>query len=134
VLQDVVVPEVVQRESRRVGLGVRGEGKVEQEAAERLVDVEGVEESVFDDVSAEVLAMVRQEAVVGEGVEHGARRSHWMRRALLSVYSSMPFSVCHHTIIRSRGRPGVEPGDHRADSSRSYNEGLHLFDENETAG
>ena len=77
VLEDVVVAEVVEGEGGRVGDRVGGQGKVKEEATERLVDVERVEEGVFGHLAGDVLAVVGKEAVVGKGVEHWAWRSHW---------------------------------------------------------
>jgi hypothetical protein len=77
VLQDIVIAEVVEGEGGCVGGRVGGDGKIKEEAAQCLVDVERVEQGVLRHLAGDVLAMVRKEAVVGEGVEHGAWCSHW---------------------------------------------------------
>lgn len=65
--------EVVEGPGGGVG-AVRGgeQAKVEEEGREGVVDVERVEEGGRDLGAGEVAAVVREEVVVGEGVEHGA--------------------------------------------------------------
>jgi len=81
-LENVMVPEIVERESGSVGLGICAQGEVEEECAEGFVDVESVEEGVGGLLSGDVLTGVGEEVVVGERVEHGAGRPDviWPRR------------------------------------------------------
>ena len=57
--------QVVQREGGRVGHRVGGYGSVKQEAGRCLVHVDGIEKSGFKLHSGDVLAIMRQESVVG---------------------------------------------------------------------
>ena len=78
--KNVVVAEIIEGEGGRVCHWVGGHGKVKEKASQRLVDVEGVEEGILGHLSGDILAMMRQEPVIGEGVEHRAWRSHWGSR------------------------------------------------------
>jgi hypothetical protein len=71
-----VVPQVVEREGGRVRRGIRGESKVEQEAGCRGIDMQGIEEGLLRLFPGEVHAVMGQELVVRQRVEHGARGSH----------------------------------------------------------
>jgi hypothetical protein len=76
VLEDVMVAQVVEREGGRVRCGVRGEGKVEQEVGHGRIDMQGIEEGLVRLFPGDVHAVVRQELVVRQRVEHGARGPH----------------------------------------------------------
>jgi hypothetical protein len=76
VLEHVVVAQVVEREGGRVRRGVRGEGKVEQEVGHGRIDMQGIKEGLVRLFPSDVHAVVRQELVVRQRVEHGARGPH----------------------------------------------------------
>lgn len=77
VLEDVVAREVVEREPGGVGLRVGGDGKVEEELGEALVEVDGGGEAVREVLLGDVLARAGQEAVVREGVQERAGAADW---------------------------------------------------------
>lgn len=95
---------MVEVESRRVGLGVRQTSCGEEESTEVRRQVQGLVESVHGLVLVDVSAVARQEAVVGEGVEHGADTTSWPNVLVesLSLFTlrsirgtiGMPFTYC----------------------------------------
>ena len=74
-LQDVVVAQCIETPGRSVRTWVRCEGEVVQQLRDVVANVQACRKSVFDSGKCEVATFARQEAMVGQGVQHGARAS-----------------------------------------------------------
>jgi hypothetical protein len=77
--QDVVVAECIEAPSRGVRCQIRREREVEEQLCEIIADVETCREGVLDNRKSEVAPFMREEAVVRQRVQHGARASSWTK-------------------------------------------------------
>ncbi len=98
VLEDVVAVELVEGEEGGVGAGVGRQSLLEHDLCEGLVEAECRVQGVHDLAFGEVLAVVSEEAMVGQRVHHRAWAANYTQERLASMAKKeMP-----HSALRGR--------------------------------